>query len=51
MDNKDFQLIKNKELNNKPQKKSAQTNPIVKKFAGFCKENQNKFSVKDLFKS
>lgn len=52
MDKREFTVIENEiKTEEKVQKKpNLQTNPIVKKFVEFHKENMGKFSVKDLFK-
>lgn len=53
MDKREFTVIENDiKVEEKIEKKSVihATNPIVKKFAEFHRENLGKFSVKDLFK-
>ena len=45
---RDFVVIENEKMKEKPVKKILQTNPITKNFVKF--ENKEKFSVKDLFK-
>ncbi len=53
MDKREFTVIENKtKTEEKVEKKSVlhSTNPIVKKFVEFHKENIGKFSVKDLFR-
>ena len=50
MDKRDFTVIENETTVKEPVKVIRQTNPIVKKFVEFHKENPKKFSVKDLFK-
>lgn len=53
MDKRDFTVIENvTKADEKIEKKSVHhsTNPIMKKFVEFRKENLSKFSVKDLFK-
>ncbi len=53
MDKREFTVIENEtEADEKIEQKSVRysTNPIVKKFAAFQRENSGKFRVKDLFK-
>ena len=53
MDKREFTVIENETTaDEKTEKKSVRhsTNPILKKFVQFHKENLGKFSVKDLFK-
>ena len=53
MDKRDFTVIENKtKADEKIEKQSVRhaTNPIMKKFAEFHRENIGKFSVKELFK-
>lgn len=49
MDKRDFIVIENEKLIEKPIEHKVVTNPIAKKFVHF-EETKEKFNVKDLFK-